>query len=115
MVLVLDAQFLSLVAGLDVPVRFTELLRTPKVMDADSFALMACDEKEVKVAILEWAKAVGVDVAELHEQFAIKKLWVACRKIFSNETNASAPASSTHPMTLVECVPKEVEQDLKNH
>ena len=66
MALVLDAQFVSLVAGLDVPVRFTELLRTKTVLDTDSFALMACDEKEVKVAILDWAKAGSVDIAELH-------------------------------------------------
>ena len=77
MALVLDAQFVSLVSALDVPVRITELLRTKKVLDTDSFALMACDEKEVKVAILDWAKAGGVDIAKLHKQFAIKKFWVA--------------------------------------
>ena len=41
--------------------------------DAESFALLACDESDMKDTIFALVRAGGAELTELHTQLAVKK------------------------------------------
>ena len=107
----LNPQFKSLMHG--VPENFQKLMEDKKVYDAESFALLASDEKDVKDTIFALAKAGGAELTEIHEQLAVKKLWFACRKIFRQAESGSG--SSIASPSNDDGMPKEAERDVQSH
>lgn len=104
----MDPQFVSLLNGLGVPANFIKFVEDKKILDADSFALLASEEKEVKEDIFKMARASNCPLDEIAEQVAVKKLWIACRKIMAS---GSTPSMSANEDGL----PKETDTDLKTH
>ena len=70
---------------------------------------LAEDEKEVKSEIFAFAQAASVELKQLAEQVAVKKLWLASRKRMGSRSGTAG----SHPEE--EGLPKEAEVDLKNH
>ena len=105
----MDPQFLSLMKGLNIPDNFIKFVEDKKICDAESFALMAADEKEVKSEIFPIALAANVKLDDISEQIAVKKLWIACRKHMAGSSNPAAPVQDE------DVLPKEVGTDLKTH
>ena len=107
----LDPQFLSLMNGLSVPETFQKLMAVKKVADAHGFALLALEEKDVKDTIFAIAKTGNAELTEICDQLAVKKLWVACRKIFNQADSGSFVGSPSNE----EGMPQEPETDVKSH
>ena len=88
--------------GFNVPERFQDFLKSKDILDADAFALLATEEKEVQSEILDWAKGGGVQVSEKADIVAVKKLWIACRKGMGEAApNATAQAASEEAQVWV--------------
>ena len=80
----MDAQFLSLAQGLEVPQAFISFLEKHEIVDTDAFALLAAKEDTIEKNIIEIAKADQVDLTALKDKIAIKKLWMSCRRSLGN-------------------------------
>ena len=75
----MDLQLVTLIEALNVPEAFQKLLLDKKILDATSYALLASDEKEIKTEIIGFAKSAGVDMDDIADAVAVKKLWMSCR------------------------------------
>ena len=75
-----EAKFVALASGLKVPNQFLNYLILKNLADAESMALLAAREEDLKVDIFDVLSAEGVPVTDIGEKMAIKKLWVACKK-----------------------------------
>ena len=105
-----DGEFDALAISLAFPAAFTKFLKDKGIADAESVALMASDEKELHRDIFDVAKAAGVDITQLNEKIAIKKLWIRCRKsLDTGSLSASTPAEKVE-----EGIPKEHAKNIKS-
>ena len=101
-------QFISMMVGLDVPEKFQELMKKQGINDAEAFALLATDEKEVKSEIFAMARSGDAELVEVVEQIAVKKLWFACPKRLLGQQSSSSSVPG-------DALPKETNIDLKAH
>ena len=101
-------QFESLAISYKVPANFIEYLKGVGCNDIDSMALLATKEEHIEDKVLVASKAKGVDITELREQIAIKKLWMHCRTGL-NTSSLSAPGVDSK----TDQIPPEVALDIK--
>ena len=104
----MNQQFSDLAKSCKVPDGFMNIMGASGIEDAEAFALLACDEKEVKTDIFPIAAAQDTEVLKaIVDQVAVKKLWLACRKAGAIGTSASTQQS-------VEVgIPDETDSDIK--
>jgi hypothetical protein len=98
----MDSAFVSACAGLNIPKQFQELLTQKGILLLEDFALMAATETDIKTEIIDWSKAAGVELVEVKDQIAVKKLWIAARK-----SNVGSSSVSSGDAAAEEGVQKE--------
>ena len=69
----MDAGFVGRMMGLGIDANIQKFLENKRILNDESFALMAADEKEVRSEILPFIRAGGYRLEEMEEQVAIKK------------------------------------------
>ena len=106
----MEASFIGKMAGLKVPDDFKTFLVDAGVLDEESFALMAADEKEVKTEIIELAKTKSVKMDAVSTMIAVKKLWMSCRKTLAE---GGKPSEGSTPQQ--DELPRETQLDLHDH
>ena len=84
--------FAQLIEKSGVSEKFKQWLKDSKVFEVDGYGYLASVESDVKVEILEVAKAKGVDIAVLSDKSGAKKLWVVCRNNMKTDIGADAKA-----------------------
>jgi hypothetical protein len=100
----------QMITELALPESLPEFMKKAGIADCESFALMASKEEDVKVEILDVAKAANV-ILDLKGVISVKKLWRTCRKILDT------PQLSNNMMVQAkesEGLPEEVEIELKD-
>jgi len=102
----MDPQFLSLIRAFEVPQAVADFLAKNNILDCVSYALLCPAELNLKEDIINMMIAEGVPINSPHEQVAIKKLWISCRKHMAGP--GASPAGHDG-----EGLPKETELDLK--
>ena len=100
----------EMIRKLDLPKELLLFLKKAGIADPESFALMASKEEEVKVEIIDVAKAKGNVELDLKGVINIKKLWRTCRRILDTPQLSSQLAI---PPKETEGLTEDVELELK--
>ena len=108
----MDAGFIGRMMGLGIDANIQKFLENKRILNDESFALMAADEKEVRSEILPFIRAGGYRLEEMEEQVAIKKLWMSCRRAMAPSFNQP---SGSAPVMVTDELPSETNIDLKAH
>ena len=108
----LSDSFSALCTKEKVPAVFKEWLIDNEILDEVSFALLTSKEEKVDEKILDPAKAEGKEVKKLGEQLAVKKTWLACRKMVN--TGASNGSAGAPSVTEQDCIPDHSAIDIKD-
>ena len=100
----MDTMFEKLITDAGVPTAASEFLRAQGIVNADKFGILASEEKEVKVEIIDMMLAGGVKLERLDDKASIKLLWRSCRKTISG---GSPPDDGVSGDSAIPKAPKE--------
>ena len=106
MAVTFDPAFDTLMDKYGVPDGFKDFLLKQGIVCAESFGMLASDEAEIKVEIIEVAKGAGVQFEQMAGKVAVKKLWKTCREGIKTQDKAESSAIDA-PLS------KETEDDIK--
>ena len=70
----MDTMFEKLITDPGAPTAASEFLRAQGIVNADKFGILASEEKEVKVEIIDMMLAGGVKLERLDDKASIKLL-----------------------------------------
>ena len=105
----MNASFQGKMDGLGVSAAHQKVLQDTQVLDEEPFALLATEEKDIKLDIFEMFRAAGYELKLPAEQVGMKKLWFSCRQSMAT---SSAPAAALGMPPQNE-LPDETKIDLK--